>query len=116
MECVFEDESLINEVNTPGHVPRKRSTPSPSVVFRYVWAFHPAEQQGLRRAVKPFIPGANEHVHRQSYPDDCKVKEQSAPGKKGKEQTNYVLIHGKSTSLMHLILGKNAVETTRAHR
>ncbi|MBW2581053.1 MAG: IS1380 family transposase, partial [Deltaproteobacteria bacterium] len=41
---------------------RRRSVPSPSAVFRYLWAFHDAEQEGLRRAGKAFIPVANEHL------------------------------------------------------
>ena len=35
---------------------RKRSVPSPSVVFRYLAAFHDAEQEKLREAGKAFIP------------------------------------------------------------
>ncbi|MBW2722649.1 MAG: IS1380 family transposase [Deltaproteobacteria bacterium] len=41
---------------------RRRSVPSPSAVFRYLRAFHDAEQEGLRRAGKAFIPVANEHL------------------------------------------------------
>jgi len=41
---------------------RRRSVPSPSAVFRYLWAFHDAEQEGLRRPGKAFIPVANEHL------------------------------------------------------
>jgi len=41
---------------------RRRSVPSPSAVFRYLGAFHDAEQEDLRRAGKAFIPVANEHL------------------------------------------------------
>ena len=41
---------------------RKRSVPSPSAVFRYLWSFHDAEQEGLRQPGKAFIPEANEHL------------------------------------------------------
>ncbi len=41
---------------------RRRSVPSPSAVFRYLWAFHDAEQEGLRQVGKAFIPAPNEHL------------------------------------------------------
>lgn len=41
---------------------RKRPVPSPSAVFRYLSAFHDAEQEGLRQVGKAFIPVANEHL------------------------------------------------------
>ena len=41
---------------------RKRSVPSPSAVFRYLSAFHDAEQEGLRQVGKAFIPRPNEHL------------------------------------------------------
>jgi hypothetical protein len=41
---------------------RKRSVPSPSAVFRYLWSFHDAAQEGLRQPGKAFIPEANEHL------------------------------------------------------
>ena len=41
---------------------RKRSVPSPSAVFRYLSAFHDAEQEVLRQVGKAFIPAPNEHL------------------------------------------------------
>jgi hypothetical protein len=41
---------------------RKRSVPSPSAVFRYLSAFHDAEQECLRHSGKAFIPASNEHL------------------------------------------------------
>ena len=41
---------------------RKRSVPSPSAVFRYLSAFHDAEQERLRHSGKAFIPASNEHL------------------------------------------------------
>jgi hypothetical protein len=42
---------------------RRRSVPSPSAVFRYLSAFHDAEQERLRGASKAFIPKANAHLN-----------------------------------------------------
>jgi hypothetical protein len=39
---------------------RKRNTPSPSVVFRFLAKFHDAEQEKLRKDATAFIPKANE--------------------------------------------------------
>lgn len=39
---------------------RKRNTPSPSVVFRFLAEFHDAEQEKLRKGGTAFIPKANE--------------------------------------------------------
>jgi hypothetical protein len=39
-----------------------RSVPSPSSVFRYLAAFHDAEQEKLRKEGKAFIPSPNEHL------------------------------------------------------
>lgn len=41
---------------------RKRTFPSPSSIFRYLEAFHDAEQEKLRRPGEAFIPSANEHL------------------------------------------------------
>jgi len=41
---------------------RKRSVPSPSVVFRYLSWFHDQEQEKLREKGKAFIPEPNEHL------------------------------------------------------
>ena len=41
---------------------RKRSVPSPSAAFRYLSAFHDAEQERLRQVGKAFIPAPNEHL------------------------------------------------------
>ena len=41
---------------------RSRTVPSPSAIFRYLEAFHEAEQEGLRQQGKAFIPEANEHL------------------------------------------------------
>jgi len=41
---------------------RKRSVPSPSAVFRYLSAFHDAEQERLRQPGKAYIPRPNEHL------------------------------------------------------
>jgi hypothetical protein len=41
---------------------RKRSVPSPSAAFRYLSAFHDAEQEGLRQLGRAFIPAPNEHL------------------------------------------------------
>lgn len=41
---------------------RRRALPSPSAVFRYLEAFHDAEQENQREAGKAFIPVPNEHL------------------------------------------------------
>lgn len=41
---------------------RKRTVPSPSVVFRYMSWFHDREQDKLRETGKAFIPEPNEHL------------------------------------------------------
>lgn len=41
---------------------RKRTVPSPSVVFRYLSWFHDQEQEKLREKGKAFIPEPNEHL------------------------------------------------------
>jgi hypothetical protein len=41
---------------------RRRSFPSPSPVFRYLEAFHNAEEEKMREKGKAFIPHPNEHL------------------------------------------------------
>lgn len=41
---------------------RRRAVPSPSVVFRYLAAFHDAEQAEQREVGRAFIPEPNEHL------------------------------------------------------
>jgi hypothetical protein len=41
---------------------QSRAVPSSSSVFRYLAAFHDAEQEKLRIAGKAFIPAPNEHL------------------------------------------------------
>lgn len=41
---------------------RTRTVPSASAIFRYLSAFHDAEQEQLRRPGKAFIPAPNEHL------------------------------------------------------
>ena len=46
---------------------RKRTFPSPSAIFRYLPAFHDAEQEKLRKAHKAFIPHPNKHLRAFRY-------------------------------------------------
>jgi hypothetical protein len=41
---------------------RERSVPSPSSVFRYLSAFHEADQESIRQAHTAFIPAPNRHL------------------------------------------------------